>query len=193
MLLLGFATVYTTALVALASIVLVDRVGDRLMLPALPAAVALAWGAAFGAARARAALLAIAALTVLAWSDAAPALWTKIDFWQREGAGGFHSRAWKEHPISRALASASLREPVWSNAPEMVWLETGLEGRFLRPMAKAWDRAGAESAERGGSLVWFQREGRPRNFVESLGRASEPLANVADGLILALPASTTGR
>ncbi|MBM3991113.1 MAG: hypothetical protein FJ298_08895 [Planctomycetes bacterium] len=181
-----FAALYATALVALASNVVLDPIGDRLMLPALPVLVIVGWSALFALGWLPS--LAGCVLVALTWFDAAPRTGERIEHWRVEGAGGFHTRLWQEHPVTIALRASSLDGPCWSNGAELVWLEKRIEVRFLRGSAKAWGRAGEAAARSGGSLAWFQDNERPAAFPEVLARhvQVEPLADVRSGLLLRL-------
>ncbi|MBM3987035.1 MAG: hypothetical protein FJ294_03640 [Planctomycetes bacterium] len=185
-LLAAFAALYATLLVALASNLVLDPIGDRLLLPALPVLAIVGWSALFALGGVPS--LAGCVLVALAWLDATPRTGERIEHWRAEGAGGFHTRLWQEHPVTIVLREASLDGPCWSNGPELVWLEKGIEVRFLRGGAKAWERAGEAAAHSGGSLAWFQDNARPAAFPEVLARhvQLEPLAAVRDGLLLRL-------
>lgn len=185
-LLASFSGLYAVLLVTLASNVVLDPIGDRLLLPVLPVLVILGWSAFLAAWP-----LPAVAGTVLAaalWLDAAPRARERLEHWRDEGAGGFHTRLWQEHPVTEALRSSHLSAPCWSNGPELVWLEKGLEVRFLRGGAKAWERAAESAALSGGSVVWFQENGRPPAFPEAFGARLQlaPVATVRDGLLLRL-------
>lgn len=182
-----FAATYATLLLAMAANVVIDPIGDRLMLPLLPVLVVLGWSA----------LLAtwttptwIAGVVVAAfWLDALPRTAERIDFWRREGAGGFHTRLWQEHPVTLALRDVELVQPIWSNGAELVWLERGERAHFLRGGSKAWERAAKESAAAGGgTLLWFQDQGRPAANLGALEAhvQTRELARVLDGLLLRL-------
>lgn len=181
-----FCAVYFLALAGMASTVVLDPIGDRLMLPLLVPLVALAWSGALAAWRLP--LWGAGILIALAWLDAAPKTSEKVAAWTEQGAGGFHTRLWQEHPVTRALRGAELAAPCWSNGPELVWLEKRISVRFLRGGAKAWERAASEAGKSGGSLAWFQDGGRPPAFPALLETAvrAEPLAEVRDGLLLRL-------
>jgi hypothetical protein len=127
-------------------------------------------------------------LIALAWLDAAPKTSEKVAAWTEQGAGGFHTRVWQEHAVTRALRQSELAAPCWSNGPELVWLEKRISVRFLRGGAKAWERAAVEAGKSGGSLAWFQDGGRPPAFPDVLQAhvRAEPLAEVRDGLLLRL-------
>jgi hypothetical protein len=162
-LLAGFAAAHVVAVVALSSAVQVDRVGTRLLLPALPAIVALGWAAAARLATSATSRIAAGALLLALAGDSAWRLREHVALWRDEGAGSFRTRLWAESAIVGPLARVELEEPVHSNAPEQVWLLRGARGRFLRPGRKAWLRAADEIAAAGRpvTLVWFQSEGRP--------------------------------
>ena len=181
-----FAMLYAAVLIMLASNVVLDGIGDRLLLPLLPVLVILGWSAFLSVWPLPA--VAGTALVALAWLDAAPRTRERVEHWRAEGAGGFHTRLWQEHPVTVALRRSELSGPCWSNGPELVWLEKRIEVRFLRGGAKAWERAGESAARSGGSLAWFQENGRPSAFPEALaGRVElEPLAEVRSGLLLRL-------
>ncbi len=185
-LLASFSGLYALLLVTLASSVVLDPIGDRLLLPLLPLLVILAWSAFLAAWPLPA--FAAAALVALAWLDAAPRARERLEHWRDEGAGGFHTRLWQEHPVTEALRNSTPSAPCWSNGPELVWLEKGLEVRFLRGGAKAWERAAEAASRVGGSVVWFQENGRPTAFPEAFAARTklEPLASVRDGLLLRL-------
>jgi hypothetical protein len=184
----GFAVVHALLVVGLASFVTVDRVGDRLLLPSLPPAIALVWAALFSSARSRPAFALAVALVLAAWGAGAQRSSRFFELWRTEGAGTFHTRGWQEHPVTRALATVAVAEPCWSNAPELIWLVQRRRGRFVRSGPKAWERVGREAAAGGGSLVWFQHDGRPKAFLAELEAHVEtaPLAPTSEGLLLAL-------
>ena len=185
-LLVTFCAVYFVALVGMASTVVLDGIGDRLMLPLLVPLVTLAWSGALAAWRVP--LWVAGLLIALAWLDAAPKTSEKVAAWTEQGAGGFHTRVWQEHAVTRALRQSELAAPCWSNGPELVWLEKRISVRFLRGGAKAWERAAVEAGKSGGSLAWFQDGGRPPAFPDVLQAhvRAEPLAEVRDGLLLRL-------
>jgi len=163
-----FAALYVALVIALGARFQMDRVNDRLLLPLLPISIALAFAALGVLARTRLQFAGAAPLVVLALLASATHLAEKRALWLSDGAGGFSTRLWREHPISLELARHELAAPCWSNAPEMVWLVQRRNGRFLRAGAKAWESAGREAAQQGGSLVWFQENGRPKSFIDKL-------------------------
>ncbi|MCY3003530.1 MAG: hypothetical protein NTV21_17180, partial [Planctomycetota bacterium] len=182
-----FVGVYATLLIGMAANVVIDPIGDRLMLPLLPVLVALAWSALLSTWRTPTWLA--GALVAAFWLDALPRTAERIDFWRREGAGGFQTRLWQEHPVTLALREVELVQPIWSNGAELVWLVRGERAHFLRGGAKAWERAAKESAAAGhGTLLWFQDKGRPAANLGALEPHVEvrALAQVPDGLVLRL-------
>ncbi len=184
----GFAAVHFALVVVLASVVTVDRVGDRLLLPSLPPLIALAWAAVFALARSKPAFALSLAFMAAAWAAGAQRLRGYVELWHAEGAGTFHTRGWQEHPVALALRTVPVDEPCWSNAPELVWLVQRRRGQFVRSGPKAWERVGREAAASGGSLAWFQHGGRPKPFLAELEAhvATVPLAPTRDGLLLKL-------
>lgn len=187
LLLVLFSAVHVTLLVGMAANVVIDPIGDRLMLPLLPVLVALVWSALLGTWRTPTWLA--GALVAAFWLDALPRTAERIDFWRREGAGGFHTRLWQEHPVTLALREVELVQPIWSNGAELVWLERGERAHFLRGGAKAWERAAKESAAAGGgTLLWFQDKGRPAANLDALEAHVQvrELVKVPDGLLLRL-------
>lgn len=186
-LLVTFVVVYAALLVGMAANVVIDPIGDRLMLPLLPVLVALAWSALLSTWRTPTWLAGV--LVAAAWLDALPRTAERIDFWRREGAGGFHTRLWQEHPVTLALREVELVQPIWSNGAELVWLVRGERAHFLRGGAKAWERAAKESAAAGGgTLLWFQDKGRPADQLDALFPhvGVRSLTKVQDGLLLQL-------
>jgi len=181
-------SVYLAFVVGLAAAVQIDRIADRLLFPALPLLVVLGWSALFRAARTKVALGACAILVAGAWAAGASRLASHRERWRTDGAGTIHTRLWQEHPVTRALRSATISGPCWSNAPELVWLIHRVPVRFVRSGPKAWERVGEQAAQSGGSLAWFQQDGRPKAFLPELERhvSTAPLADPGEGLLLRL-------
>ena len=183
-----FSALHLALVVALGARFQMDRVNDRLLLPLLPVSIALGFAALGVLARTRVHFAAAAPFVLAALLASASRLLEKRALWLTDGAGGFSTRLWREHPVARELARHELAAPCWSNAPELVWLLQRRNGRFLRAGAKPWERAARDAALSGGSLVWFQTGGRPKSFPEQLTPHVdvEWLAQSADGLVAEL-------
>jgi hypothetical protein len=183
----GFALLVT----AMAATVRVDRLGDRLLYPALPPLVAIGWSACFQAARSRVALAAALLVVAGAWSAGSVRLFGHWRHWRAEGAGTLNTRLWQEHALTQELRTRTIEGPCWSNAPELVWMLQRIPVRFLPAGAKAWQRAGERAAQGGGTLAWFQDGGRPKGSLEELKQHARvtSIATVDDGLLLRLEAA----
>ncbi len=182
------AGVYLVLVVAMATAVRVDRIADRLLYPALPLLVALVWASCFRAVSSPRVLAAFVIVALASWSAGALRLVGHYERWRSDGAGTLHTRLWQEHALTHDLRRLSIRGPCWSNAPELVWMLQRIPVRFLAPGSRAWTRAGEQAALSGGSLAWFQQDGKPKGALPELARLARtsPLAAVEDGLLLRL-------
>lgn len=189
-LIVAVALVFVAFVVGMAATVRVDRVGDRLLYPALPLLVAIAWASCFRAASSSRRTAVALLLVVGSWSVGAARLGRYYERWRTDGAGTLHTRLWQEHALTRELRTRTIDGPCWSNAPELVWMLQRVPVRFLAAGGKAWERAGERALQSGGTLAWFQDGGRPKGSLRQLEQRvrATPIAPIEDGLLLQLHA-----
>ncbi len=182
------ALVFLAFVTGMAAKVRVDRIGDRLLYPALPLLVAIAWASCFRAAQSPRAFAAALLLVIASWGAGLARLAGHYEHWRTDGAGTLHTRLWQEHALTHELRRRPIDGPCWSNAPELVWMLQRVPVRFLPAGGKAWERAGERASESGGTLAWFQENGRPKGSLRELEQRvrATPLATVEDGLLLRL-------
>lgn len=188
----GFTAAYLALLLSLAAVVRIDRVSDRLLFPVLPLMVAIGWACVFRFARSRATFTVSAVLVAALWTAGGLRLVGFVQRWRTDGAGTLHTRMWQEHSVTRALRETRIEGPCWSNAPELVWLIQRVSVRFARTGPKVWERVGQQARLSGGTLAWFQHDGRPRAHRAELERAvrTTPIREFDEGLLLRLHAQS---
>lgn len=193
----SFFALYLASLVTASATIDIDRISQRLLFPALPVALALALLGLHGLARRgfvrfpradAVAAASVAGIVALLAARGARDVSIAISDARREGVGGFRTRFWDEHELVRRLRAAPPIEPIHSNLPELVYLESGAAARMLWPSRAAHARVGKRAADerRPQTVVWFQHDGKPRLFVDEIERAArvERLFEGAVGSVL---------
>jgi 4-amino-4-deoxy-L-arabinose transferase-like glycosyltransferase len=177
-----FPCVYAAVLIALTTRWMVDRIDGRFMLPAFPFCVATALLAvhAVHAATERwlprwAGRAALALITGVFAVNGVLTLAHWMPSYVHDGAGGFHTRFYMEHPLYRATRERPATEVVHSNLPELIWLSNGAPVRMLISGRKLHARLGEQVRASGApcTVVWFVREdGKPVLFEDEIERSA---------------------
>jgi hypothetical protein len=196
--------VYLAALVILASRNAIDSIDDRLLSPVsvpltLIAVTAIApWAEGWNEGRRDRRWGWIAVAAGAAWIQySLTSLGQQVSMRHTEGAGGYNTRPWRESEIVRYLSGSEghLRGPIYSNAPEALYILTGLEARtspkrtlYNSPQVDRSlpELAGTWPVEGSAWLVWFDRERRDYLYpVDQLERVAEvrPTRELVDGAV----------
>jgi hypothetical protein len=209
---IGYAAVHTLWMIASLAFVAVEPLNSRYLSPAfvpavvggmilldgLFARVSPGWRSSARLAVAGAVAAVLANLALHAGHDVHRKL--------RHGAGGFSSNEWRSSDLVRRLSAERWREPVLSNAPEVVFLATRQTARwgpirhpYRSPKSPGDDllRFGEWLEERNGAhLVWFDRMRVSHMFdLQDLGAVAEiePVVVAGDGTIYLVKSRDSGQ
>lgn len=164
-----FAIVFTAFQVMVSSLMALDRIGDRLLIPLYVPAVFFALlaadealaalASALGRPRtARAIVLAAVAPWLLSLASA-----TRASTLNRflHGAGGYATDEWVQSPTIGYVRAHRLGQGVYSNAPDALYILAGLEARWACKDDEALsDFRLRVASDREAYLVWFKRTRR---------------------------------
>ena len=166
---------YALFLLACGSVSHLDRLGNRLCLPALPFLVALVAISAAGLPTAaegtrRASWLGALALAPLAAPPAtqAGAVWAFAREAHERGWAGLHTEAWMQSELYRFLAEIDIDGPVYSNMPELVFLAADHKAKMLSPFDQKETLRNSELHLEAGMIVWVTEGGFPVLRVKQL-------------------------
>jgi hypothetical protein len=165
----AFALAFVVQQVVLSTILPLDRIGDRLLIPVhvplmllvfmeLEGLLALLRQADQKRRAARAAVVALLGLWVL--SSAGVTL-AKVAKAVRRGGGGYATAAWQESPAMHWLRQNPLKGQVYSNSADAIYLLTGVQVIYSPSRDQDLTRL-KERLTAGGAayLVWFNRARR---------------------------------
>jgi 4-amino-4-deoxy-L-arabinose transferase-like glycosyltransferase len=198
--------------VVLASISFLDQeipLDSRMLAPLYPTLVApvvALWSAAIRHDRSRLSVVGVALVSVVLCSEAAASMpWIVLA--RREGIG-YASRSWRASPLAGRLVELG-RAPVFSNAPEAVYLVTGLSAVSLPAKidprtrapnpdyAEAVAAVGRRLSAEGGVLAYFKAVSwrwylpPETELVTVLGL--RPLAREVDGTVYEVSGATAAQ
>ena len=179
---------------------------DRILLPALAAALVISLfllDTLWPLARRRRLVAATAVVALVAFTGAHAVKAATLAATGFERGWGFSSRAWQQSPTIAQVRDLPAAMPVFSNAPEIVYLHTGRTARGLPrtrflmnqqanpAFAAELSRLGDELGAACGALVYFrtlQQKAMPSEAEIRTRLAVAAWSEAGDGVILGAPA-----
>lgn len=132
----SFAVVYGGGLIAIAAVLWIDLIGERILFPMLAFSLGLLLIAAEELARTGGRIGVAAQATIwvalaTALGHEVPATVARLETMRRDGAGGFATRHYAGRELARWLREHPLEGRVWSNIPEYVLLFGDREATYV--------------------------------------------------------------